>query len=179
MQRIAAFVSVVLLLAACADATEPPAADGGSTPPPPEIDERKVGVYGALIPELVSSEGMDWRRVYVVTGLCTDPTDVVGEGSKHCDDVLSEADQRALREQLDLENLRFIDDPTVLYDDDWFQGVPNEIVVTLGPIVERADEVKVGASYGCGGLCGAGNTWKLEERDGAWTVVGTRPAWIA
>ncbi len=123
---------------------------------------------------------MDWRRVYVVTSLCTEPGRAVGDDTGGCDDVLSEAEQQALRERLEVENLRFIDDPTPLYDDEWFQGPPNEVVVTLGPIVERAGEVRVGASYGCGGLCGAGNTWVLEERDGTWTVVGTRgPAWIA
>ncbi|MEX1264550.1 MAG: hypothetical protein WEE66_11585 [Actinomycetota bacterium] len=52
--------------------------------------------------------------------------------------------------------------------------------MTLGPIVERAGDIRVGASHGCGGLCGAGNTWELEERYGQWAVVGARgPGWIA
>ena len=76
--------------------------------------------------------------------------------------------------------MRFIEDPTPLYDDRWMQGPPRDIVVTLGPIVERGDEVRVGASYGCGGLCGAGSTYVLERRADTWSVVGRRgPMWIA
>lgn len=181
MRRMLMFSAASLLLIACAGATAPsPVAEGSTASPTETVDELKVGVYGALIPELVSSEGMEWRRVYVVTSLCSDPTELVGDDTKDCGNVLSEAEQQALRERLDVEDLRFIDDPTTLYDDDWFQGPPNEVVVTLGPIVERAGDIRVGASYGCGGLCGAGNTWELEERDGQWAVVGTRgPGWIA
>ncbi len=180
MRRIAMFASIALLLAACADAATPSPADGGSTSPTASLDQRRIGVYGALIPELVGSEGMQWRRIYVVTNLCRNPADPVVDGDGACNDVLSEAEQQALRERLDVENLHFIDDPEPLYDDGWFQGPPNEVVVTLGPIVERGGEVRVGASYGCGGLCGAGNTWVLEEHDGTWSVVGSRgPAWIA
>lgn len=181
MRRVLMFSAASLLLVACADATAPlPVAEGSTAPPIETVDELKVGVYGALIPELVSSEGMEWRRVYVVTSLCTDPTELVGDDATDCGDVLSEAEQHALRERLDVEDLRFIDDPTTLYDDDWFQGPPNEVVVTLGPIVERAGDIRVGASYGCGGRCGSGNTWVLEERNGQWAVVRTRgPGWIA
>lgn len=182
MRRIAMFASTALLLVACADAATPsPPADGGSSSPASDVDQRRIGVYGALIPELVGSEGMQWRRVYVVTSLCRDPASAVAESDDgDCNDLLSEAEQQALREQIDVEDLRFIDDPTPLYDDDWFQGPPNEVVVTLGPIVERSGDVRVGASYGCGGLCGAGTTYVLEERGERWSVVGTHgSAWIA
>jgi hypothetical protein len=181
MKRTAMFLVFSALLAACAEEAPPPAApEREPEPTPAQVDERRVGIYGALIPELVSSEGMRWRRVYVVTDLCTDPTELVEDRPESCDDTLSEAEQQALRDRLDVEQLRFIDDPTKLYDADWFEGAPNEVVVTLGPIVERADGVRVGASYLCGGLCGSGSTWVLEERDSAWTVVGTRgPTWIA
>lgn len=181
MKRTVMFLVFATLLVACADDTLPPAAPEGATEPTPTpIDERRVGIYGALIPELVTSEGMQWRRVYVVTDLCTDPTELVEDRPESCDDVLSEAEQQALRDRVDVGELRFIDDPTKLYDADWFEGAPNEVVVTLGPIVERAGGVRVGASYQCGGLCGSGSTWVLEERESAWTVVGTRgPSWIA
>lgn len=180
MRHIAIFASIAMSLAACADATTPSPADGSSASPPTTVDERRVGVYGALIPELVGSEGMQWRHIYVVTNLCGNPADPVAHGTGDCGDVLTETEQQALRERLDLENLRFIDDPEPLYDDGWFQGPPNEVVVTLGPIIERAGGVRVGASYGCGGLCGAGNTWVLEELDEEWSVVGSRgPGWIA
>ena len=157
MKRIAMLIVFATLPVACADEADPPAPVATAPESPAvDVDERRVGIYGALIPELV------------------------GDQPEPCEDVLSEAEQQALRERLGDEDLRFIDDPTKLYDDDWFEGAPNEVVVTLGPIVERNGDVRVGASYLCGGLCGSGSTWVLEERDGSWKVVGTRgPSWIA
>lgn len=185
MRRMLVFSFLGLALAACSDPSSP-TGEGGPTggsgtaarTPAPELDERRLGVYAALIQELVGAEPMDWRRVYVLTGLCPDAADPMGP--KPCDDSFSEAERAALRERLGIEHLRFIEDATSLYDDDWMQGPPQEIVLTLGPIVEREGEVRVGASYGCGGLCGSGSTYVLEERSGAWSVVGRRgPMWIA
>ena len=168
---------LALLLAACSEATT------GNQPkvsPSADADQRRVGVYGALIPELVRSEGMSWERVYVVTTLCTNPAAPVKKDDEECDKALSEAEQEALRTRLGIEHLRFIDDPSSLYDDKWFTGQSGRLVVTLGPIVETGGGVRVGASYGCGGLCGAGNTWTLHEQQGEWVVVGTQgPGWIA
>ncbi len=49
-----------------------------------------------------------------------------------------------------------------------------------GTIVESGDGVEVGGSYGCGGLCGSGTTYVLEEKAGGWEVTGTTgTAWIA
>ena len=180
MRRMLVFTILALALVACSDAAPPPTGGSGTTggTPTPELDEQRLGVYSALIEELVGAEPMDWRRVYVLTGLCADAADPMGP--KACDDSLSEAERAALRERLAIERLRFIDDPTPLYDDDWMQGPPREIVLTLGPIVERAGEIRVGASYGCGGLCGSGTTYVLEESEGDWSVVGQRgPMWIA
>ncbi|MGZ8630919.1 MAG: hypothetical protein ACXWZF_08120 [Actinomycetota bacterium] len=177
MLRILVFALLSLSLAACADPGTP-ATDGDATAPAPQLDERRLGVYQTLISELVGAEPMEWRRVYILTGLCSDAADPMGPEA--CDDSFSEAERTALRERLDIEHLRFIDDPAPLYDDEWMQGPPHEIVLTLGPIVERSGEIRVGASYGCGGLCGSGSTYVLEERGGDWSVVGQRgPMWIA
>ncbi|MET0800375.1 MAG: hypothetical protein ABWZ53_04330 [Actinomycetota bacterium] len=177
MRRIAVFVALTVSLVACSDATTPPTG-GGTTSSSPRADERRVGVYGSLITELAGVEPIEWRHVYVVTGLCANADEPMKpEG---CDDQLSEAERTVLRERLDGMRLRFIDDPTSLYDDEWMQGPPRDVVLRLGPIVERAGEVRVGASYGCGGLCGGGTTYVLEEADGSWSVVGQRGGmWIA
>ena len=178
MRRMLVFTLLSLSLAACADPTTArhPTAKGAGTAP--EVDERRLGVYTSLIFELVGAEPIEWQRVYVVTALCDDAADPMGPEA--CDDSLTRAERNALRERLDLEHLRFIDDPARLYDEEWMQGVPNEIVLRLGPIVERAGKVRVGASFGCGGLCGGGSTYVLQERDGRWSVVGQRgPMWIA
>lgn len=166
----------VSLLSACADPTPTSPAGGASSG---AVDERRVGVYSSVIEELVGTEGFEWRRVYVVTELCDDPA-LPEPGTGGCDDRLSEADQRWLLERLDIDGLRFIDDPTPLYDDRWMQGPPRDVVLTLGPIVVRGDGVRVGASYGCGGLCGSGSTYVLEPKGDGWSVVGRRgPMWIA
>jgi hypothetical protein len=170
---------VAIALAGCANASTGMTGDGASEPSPP-VDQRRVGVYATLIDELAGAESAEWRRVYVVTGLCLDPAAPEESSGASCDDVLTEAEQAALRERLGAEHLRFIDDPTTLYDDDWMQGPPRDVVLTLGPIVEHDDEVRVGASYACGGLCGSGTTYVLRPDGDRWSVVGQRgPMWIA
>ena len=176
MHRSMLLLLAVTVLTACASPPAIPVDD-----PAPTVDEQRVGVYASVIEELVGAERLDWRRLYVVTTLCDDPADPEPDpDAAACDDLLSNAEQQALSDRLDGARMRFIEDPTPLYDDRWMQGPPRDIVVTLGPIVERGDEVRVGASYGCGGLCGAGSTYVLERRADTWSVVGRRgPMWIA
>jgi len=181
MRRTLVFVisTVTLALAACSDPAPP--TDGGSSLPQPstKVDEERLGVYSALITELSGAETGDWDRVYVVTSLCDDAA--APSGPKGCDDSLSAAEQAALRERLGIDGLRFIEDPTPIYErEGWLAGPPSEIVLRLGPIVERGGELRVGASYGCGGLCGSGTTYVLERRGPEWKVVGQRGMmWIA
>jgi hypothetical protein len=179
MRRTFVFVLSVLVFAACADPAPPTDAGSGTSAPSPEVDEMRLGVYSALIRELSAAEHGGWDRVYVVTGLCDDAAEP--SSPKGCEDSLSVAERAALRDRLSIDGLRFVDDPTPLYDDDWLVGrPPHEIVLRLGPIAERNDEVRVGASYGCGGLCGSGTTYVLERRGAEWKVVGQRGMmWIA
>jgi hypothetical protein len=169
---------LAIVLAGCANAST--GGSHGSAAPSPAVDQRRVGVYATLIDELAGAESAEWRRVYVVTSLCRDPAAPQESATAACDDVLTEAEQAALRGRLGAEGLRFIDDATSLYDDDWMQGPPRDVVLTLGPIVEHDDEVRVGASYACGGLCGSGTTYVLRPDGDRWSVVGQRgPMWIA
>lgn len=168
-----------IVLAACANASTG-AGSGGVAEPSPAVDQRRAGVYASLIDELTRAESAEWRRVYVVTSLCRNPAEPGATSAVSCDDVLTEPEQAALRERFGAGHLRFIDDPTPLYDDQWMQGPPRDVVLTLGPIVEHDDEVRVGASYACGGLCGSGTTYVLQHEGDLWTVVGHRgPMWIA
>ncbi len=76
--------------------------------------------------------------------------------------------------------ITFVEDPTPLYDEEWMTGAPETIVLRLGTIAESGDGVEVGGSFGCGGLCGSGTTYVLEEKDGGWEVTGTTGVtWIA
>ena len=172
-------ITVAFVLAGCANASTG-AGSGGVVEPSPALDQRRVSVYATLIDELTRAESAQWRRIYVVTTLCRDPAEPVETSPAECDDVLTEAEQTALRDRSGVDDLRFIEDPTPLYDDAWMQGPPRDVVLTLGPIVERDDEVRVGASYACGGLCGSGTTYVLRPDGDLWSVVGQRgPMWIA
>lgn len=175
MRPSAFLVLTATLLAAC---TSAPILRVGDDPTPAP-GGRRVDIYASVIEELVGAERLDWRRVYVVTTLCDDPADPkVDPGA--CGDVLSEAEQRALVGLLEIDRVRFVDDPADLYDDRWMRGPPRDVVVMLGPIVDRGEAVRVGGSYGCGGLCGSGTTYVLERKAGVWSVVGRRgPMWIA
>jgi hypothetical protein len=178
MRRFAAIPILALVLAACANEPVAPAA-GGSEPGP---DQTRLGIYEALSRELIGAEdlgGGGWKHVVIVTRLCDNAGDAAEP--KACDDHLTAAEQDALRQRLsDVESVEFVEDPTPLYDDDFISGRSGMLVVRLGTIAEHGDGVAVGASYGCGGLCGSGTTYLLEEKPSGWKIVGTTGAmWIA
>ena len=177
MRRSAVLTISVLLLAACA---EDPTPGPGSGPSEPQVDETRLGIYESTARELVSTEKIEWKKIVIVSKLCANAGGA--EGPEDCDDELSTQEQDELARRLaDLgPPITFIEDPTPLYDDDWMTGAPETIVLRLGTIAESGDGVEVGASFGCGGLCGGGTTYVLEERTGGWEVTGTTgTAWIA
>jgi len=176
MRRSLLFVGTVILLtlAACADPVVP--GSGGN----PEPDTTHLDVYETMIRHLAGQESSQWNEVVVVRGICSN----AGEPAEHegCKDEFSADDEAALLSRLtDLAPMvRFVNDPTPLFDDDWFQGEPDRIVLWLGPIQEKADGLHVGGSFGCGGLCGSGSTWVLREKADGWKVTGsTGGTWIA
>jgi hypothetical protein len=174
MRRSLILVAVVpLLLAACADPAPP--ASGAHEP-----DETRLDVYETMVRHLAGQEPFQWNEVVIVRGICRN----AGEPVEHtdCEEEFAPEDESALLERLvDLApTVRFVDDPTPLFDDDWMQGEPDAIVVWLGPIEDNGAEVLVGGSFGCGGLCGSGTTWVLLERADGWKVTGsTGGTWIA
>lgn len=164
---------VALLLAACADPA-PPGAGG------PEPDTTRIDVYETMVRHLAGQESADWNEVVIVRGICAN----AGEPAEHtdCEESFATEDESALLGRLvDLApTVRFVDDPTPMFDDDWMQGEPDAIVVWLGPIEDEGDEIHVGGSFGCGGLCGSGTTWVLREKADGWKVSGsTGGTWIA
>ncbi len=177
MRRSAAVIIASLVLAACANEPAPTAGDGS---PEPAADTTRLDVYEAMIREVAGAEEIEWKRIVVVSKLCDNAASA--EEPKGCTDAFTVAERDELRSRLgDLPaRVEFMDDPTPLYDEDWLTGAPEILVVRLGPIAPHGDGVEVGGSYGCGGLCGSGTTYLLEERATGWRVVGTTgTAWIA
>jgi hypothetical protein len=166
-------IAGALTLAACAEPA--PTGDGGPDPSVTRLD-----VYEAMVRHLAAQEDFSWAEVVIVRGICSDasePADHTG-----CQETFSQADESALVARLvDLApTVRFVTDPARLFDKDWFEGGPDRIVVWLGPVVDKGEEVHVGGSFGCGGLCGSGSTWVLRNEEGRWQVTGsTGGTWIA
>ena len=177
MRRSAALTIFALLLAACAN---DPVAGPATGNPEPQLDETRLGIYESMARELTGAEQVSWKKIVIVSRLCENAGGA--DGPDGCDDALSAAEQDELARRLaDLgTTVTFVEDPTSLYDDDWMTGLPEILVLRLGTISERGDGVQVGGSYGCGGLCGGGTTYLLEESADGWEVVGTTgPSWIA
>jgi len=179
MRRFAALTIFALVLAACADKPAPGPASG---PPEPQVDQTRMGVYEGLARELVGTEKVEWKKIVIVSKLCANAGGA--EGPKGCDDAFTVAEQNDLAQRLgDLGSpITFIEDPTSLYDDKWMSGPPETLVLRLGTIADQGAGVEVGGSYGCGGLCGGGTTYLLEETAtaGTWEVTGTTGVtWIA
>ena len=179
MRRFAALTILALVLAACAEDPAPVPATG---PAEPQLDQTRMGIYESLSRELLGAEKVEWKKIVIVSKLCANAGGA--EGSKGCDDALSAVEQDDLAQRLgDLgPPVTFVEDPTPLYDEAWMTGAPETSGLRLGTITDHGAGVEVGGSFGCGGLCGAGTTYLLEETGttGDWEVTGTTgTAWIA
>lgn len=179
MRRSVLFVGTAMLLAlaACANPAVP---GSGGTPGTPEPDTTRLDVYETMIRHLAAQEAFSWNQIVVVRGICANAGSPMEK--KGCGETFTAGEEAALIERLaDVgSKVRFVEDPTPLFDDDWFQGEPDRIVVWLGPIEDEGGELHVGGSFGCGGLCGSGATWILREQGAGWKVTGsTGSTWIA
>ena len=177
MRRSMVLAIFALLLAACAN---DPVAGPAAGDPEPQVDETRLGIYESTARELVGTEQIEWKKIVIVSKLCENAGGA--DEPRGCDDELSAPERDELARRLaDLGvPITFVEDPTPLYDEDWMTGAPDTIVLRLGTIAESGEGVEVGGSFGCGGLCGGGTTYLLEEKTGGWEVVGTTgTAWIA
>jgi hypothetical protein len=179
MRRFAALTIFALILTACADKPAPGPATG---PAEPQLDQTRLGIYEGLARELVGTEKIEWKKIVIVSKLCANAGGA--EAPTGCDDAFTVAEQNDLAQRLDDLGppITFVEDPTSLHDEAWMTGAPETIVLRLGTITDHGTGVEVGGSFGCGGLCGSGTTYLLEEAAtaGDWEVTGTTgTAWIA
>jgi len=142
---------------------------------PAAIDERRLGIYEAVIRSLV-----EWKDgpVYVYERLCAD----AGSPSEHasCPGAFSVEEQRALTDALADLSVTFVADDRPVVEE-IFDGGGGDLI-RVGPIAEEDGEVQVPGSHYCGGLCGGGSVWVVEETDAGWKVTGPAPGegvWIS
>lgn len=101
------------------------------------------------------------------------------ETAKNCPDRLSEDEQAAIEAAFPNRKVHFIEGTDVGGD----RVLNSEAQVAwLGPPMVAKGRIQVVGSEVCGGLCGHGSVWLVEETNGQWQVTGTAPgygSWIA
>jgi hypothetical protein len=150
----------VLLLAACAD----PLAEGNDSPQAPRPSHRqRIDVYEALVRHLADPRGP--KPIYVVSDLCFE----LMRGEQRCPDHLSRDEEQELGARLrDLGDIVFRrDDEPGPSPEESFQQI------LLSPIVDKPDGLRVEGGVVCGGLCGSGSVYVLEETEDGYEVTGT------
>jgi hypothetical protein len=163
--------SLAVLLLACGGLQEPGPEGPGAGADPDPVDTRTVGVYEAVIREMVGLEGW-FTRVYLYERPCPGAGDPTGAPAP-CNEPLPDAEQAALLEALhDLPRVEFVSDPEPVQDA-IFDGPAGGALIRFGPIDGAGDRVEVSASAFCGGLCGHWMTLVVEGSGSEWRVTGT------
>jgi hypothetical protein len=175
------------LAAGCTDPGVPRDAGQGSEPTPShtagQAETQPLEAYEAVIRHLVSTEDADWETIYVMERICANAGD--GAEVRGCNDAFALDSQDDLASRLsDLgASIRFVRD----YEEAdrngrILEGRERSVFVWLGPVsLGPEGSVQVPGSMVCGGLCGRGSVWRLEDGEGAWVVAGSARGseWIA
>jgi hypothetical protein len=167
-------LALTLSVASCAKQTRPPAgASSSASSAPARVDLVEAGIRAVA----GSSKS---KVLFVQTRLCDgDP------GTRDCTGSLTDDEIQSLSTRLrDLTNdVRFVSSYEEIPQGEAPIEAPNREFVSVGEPQERANETFwITAGETCGGLCGHGGTYVLEERDGAWVSTGTAPGtstWIS
>lgn len=162
----------VLWLSACAD----PQVAGDADPTSPSSATAALGradAYEALIRYLADPER---EPIYVSPRLCFQ----LMEPDMSCPDHLSPAEQAELSQRLaDLGHVRFTSEDG--HGPEPGKDEPYQLI-TLGPVQEKPDGLRVEGGTVCGGLCGTGSVYILVASDDGYTVTGADESygsWIA
>jgi hypothetical protein len=157
--------------------TTPPGTSTGPTHPTPDpgvplgASEHRLPILIAVLHSIVDDEGVP---LYINSQLC-----LGDETAKNCPDRLSEDEQAAIAATLPDREVHFTEG-TDVGGDRVFSGEAQ--VAWLGPPMVADVGIQVVGSEVCGGLCGHGSVWLVEQKNGEWEVTGTAPGygtWIA
>lgn len=189
MRRLAVSVAVVSSLAAACTGGAPTTSPGASpttsvpsapvSPTPAPLTDR-ILVYEALILELGGKEGVRYRSIAIQRVICDGAGDI-GDQQKTCEDEFTPEEQAILAERLSDAMA-----PRVAFVDGWgdMKDLPGgrPVYFWVGPLEPHGESVWIGGGMNCGGLCGHGGTFVLEERHSEWVVKGPAPGtgmWIS
>ena len=165
-----ALAAAVALVGSCTDSAPTPGRNEASAPsvrptgsPTVAGGDRRVGVYEAMIRELVREKERD-APIAVNAEVCSY---LRGGRSGGCSDRIVRAEQDVLATRLqDLGQVVFVDG---------LGGTSEEGVrrlTLLGPIIDTPDGLRVEGGYWCGPLCAGGNMYIVERTDSGYEVVG-------
>jgi hypothetical protein len=136
-----------------------------------------------VIRHLVDSEQGGWETIFLMDRICANAGS--GNDPNGCVALPAEEQEGLRRRLADLGSpIRFVQDYEEADPDGQIvDGREHSVFVWLGPVTDGPEgSLEVPGSMGCGGLCGTGSVWKLEEHGGTWTVVGSvegAGTWIA
>jgi len=164
---------VVIVGVSCASAG-PPGSEGSQ----PTVQVARVDLIEAGIRAVTSPS----RLLYVQTKL----RPRAGEGSTGpCTSTLTKEEIATLAQRLsDLsDDVRFVATYEAIPAGRAPIDHPGRDYVFVGPPQDRGDGTYwIEAGETCGGLCGHGGTYVLEEKDGTWASTGSAPgtgSWIS
>jgi hypothetical protein len=164
---------LVLVGVSCASAG-PPASEGSvSAVPVARVDLIEAGIRAVATPV---------RLLFVRTKLC----EGTGDGTTgRCTSTLSEDEIASIATRLsDLsDDVRFVAGYEAIPAGQAPIDQPGRDYVFVSPPRDRGDGTYwIEAGETCGGLCGHGGTYVLEEKDGTWASTGSAPgtgSWIS
>ena len=122
----------------------------------------RVDVYEPLIRHLADPDGL--HPIYITTDLCF----VLMPLTPRCPDRLRKDEQTELRARLrDLGTIVFLSTGEPLLHRPRFQAI------SLSPIAEMPDGLRVEGDIACGNTCGTRTTYILVPTSGGYVVTGT------
>ena len=173
MPRLWIRVLVVIVGVSCADACAPHSGGAVSAVQVVRVDLVEAGICAVATPV---------RVLFVRTKLC----EGAGDGpTDRCTLTLNEDEIASLATRLsDLsDDVRFVAGFEAIPPGQAPIDRPGRDYVFVGPPQDRGDGTYwIEAGETCGGLCGHGGTFVLEEWNGAWTSTGSAPgtgSWMA
>lgn len=148
-------------------------------------DQRAAAIYSAVIRELVTKDntfGSAPRSVKVIYVL-DHPIEGAGDPearatTRSSQEGFSEALKMAIRARLaELFPVKFVPSRSSAVVGEEAGASPGHVraggvLITLGPIVEKEGDVRVGNSWWMNGLAGQWSTYVLGERGAGWKVTG-------